>query len=636
MRHDLLKSFLTIFIYPVFFYVSPVNGTTLSEGVLQDALSRELYKHPVWLTILGYEDKGILSTAVASIYPSDAAFISDNGRTDPVYEMEATLNSFYEVVGEKSDDHPQCRFRARFIWLNTELKLADRGLQPVECEEFEQWKRFDSVESISVMLVGGFLGNPASYYGHNMLKLNSESSSRSDLQNESINFGANIPPADGIFKYILKGITGGYQGVFSSADFFHYANNYGQTEHRDIWEYELDLNDAEISLMLGLMWELIHVDFTYYFFNKNCAYRMAKLFDALRGIELTNSSSLWYSPQTFIQRLTNLSGSKQIFQGNITYHPSRQSAFYAKYYDLDNLERELVTESVTQPGTFENQKFEDIPLPSKLRILDVLLDYYQYTTADGQGNVAAIDNPYNQVLAKRYQLPVGESQFSSSQPDSPHQSRDMSYSAVSRVDNTALGPVTRLRVRPAYYDNLDYGVGHVPAAGLSMVDIDLMLYGGKVAIRNFSLIKIESINLRATGLPRDNRRTWLLEAGVAQDRLDDPKSSVARIRGQIGYAVPTPNDRGVYGLRAGGSIQSRYRGSDYVSATATIFGTYELTRKIRLHLMSEYREGPRQESRLRRIDNLAIRYELAKNFDLRFSYEKNVATEFTLSFGAYW
>ena len=607
-----------------------------SDSLIRKAIEKNLYTDPVWLAILGYEDQGVLRNATTSVYVDDAAFLDPTGSHDPKAEMVATLNSLYQEVDFNPNNHAQCTYRARYFWLNKQLGLKAKGLPIVECDEYAAWRQAETVDSISIMLVSGFLENPASYYGHNMMKLNGVSEFSTDLQNESLNFGADIPVEDGIIKYIYNGLTGGYNGVFSTAEFFHYANNYGQIEHRDIWEYKLDLNEDELELMLALVWELMGTDITYYFFNRNCAYRVAKLFDVFRGISLTRGTSFWYSPQTFIQRLTELKGSQRVFNGDVTYFPSRQSAFYAKFYDLTDNERKHVELSINDPGYLDRLQFSEASLASRVRVLDTLLDYYQFTAKGGQGNVSDIDNPYRQVLAKRFQLPPRESEFSVTEPEPPHTGRPMSYSALAYTSNSRMDSSVRVRVRPAYYDGLDYGAGHVQAAGLSMFDIDVRLHKDSFSIRNLRLVKIESVNSRATGLPGDNRKTWLLEAGVIQERYDIPDSAVGRLRAQIGYAIPLKGFKGVAGVRAGSSLQSRYSGSEYLQLTTTAFATYEISDNFRDHVESEYRIGASGRKSERRVDQVSLRYALFRDFDLRVSYEKNMATEVSFSIGAYW
>ncbi|MEX0740800.1 MAG: DUF4105 domain-containing protein [Pseudohongiella sp.] len=617
-------------------HVTSAKSDDATAQIYTEAIELGLEKDPVWSTILGYEEHGLFNSRRESAFRSSSAFLHIDGKSNPSSELHATLSAFFEPVGGDSNEHAQCKYRARYIWLDAELDLKKYGLEEQACDAYEEWKRHEAVNSISVLMVGGFLENPASYFGHNMIKLNTSRQNSNNLQNESINFGADIPQEDGIFKYIYSGITGKYRGVFSSSEYFHFANNYGETEHRDIWEYQLNLTDYEVSLLLGLVWELMQTDFTYYFFDKNCAYRMARLFNILRGIDLTTGHNIWYAPQTFVQRMASQSGDKQIFDGSPIYHPSRQSRFYNRYYDLSPDEQSTVKALIRAPQRLAASDYPAIELPSKYRVLDVLLDYYQYTSSDGQGNITDENSPYTQVLAERYRLPAADAVFTDSPTPSPHQSRDISYSAITYSNNSTIGSTWRFRIRPAYYDALDHGAGHVPNAALSMAELELIGDGDEVNVRRFSLIKIESVNLKATGLPGDSRRTWLLEVGAAQDRYSDIDSTVGIARAQIGRAYPVRAVNGVIAARLGGALQSSYRGSGYGYLSAGLTASGSFTERLRFELSAEFREGLSTSHEDRLVSGAAVRYEVSRYLDIRLLYERNVVNELGLSVGAYW
>jgi len=68
-----------------------------------------------------------------------------------------------------------------------------------------------NVSSVSLVYATGYLGNPASYYGHVLLKINSDGDTQTALEDQAINFGAIIPDNEGMVSYILKGLMGGYE-----------------------------------------------------------------------------------------------------------------------------------------------------------------------------------------------------------------------------------------------------------------------------------------------------------------------------------------------------------------------------------------------------------------------------------------
>jgi len=151
--------------------------------------------------------------------------LAPQGNTDAQAELAATVLALREPLAKgREDDHAACRFPARRQWLETripalrtELKNTLGGLR---CPAFTEWGDSQETESISLMFANGYLGNPASYYGHLFLKFNSKKSGQSYLLDKTENFGALDVKGDNPVQYIVKALVGGYDGGFSQIDFF--------------------------------------------------------------------------------------------------------------------------------------------------------------------------------------------------------------------------------------------------------------------------------------------------------------------------------------------------------------------------------------------------------------------------------
>ncbi|MEI8605051.1 DUF4105 domain-containing protein [Pseudoalteromonas sp. B160] len=64
----------------------------------------------------------------------------------------------------------QCKYPARYQW------LLSQGLEfsepKVECTELIEWRDKQPIHSVSLVFASGYMSNPASLYGHMLLKLN--------------------------------------------------------------------------------------------------------------------------------------------------------------------------------------------------------------------------------------------------------------------------------------------------------------------------------------------------------------------------------------------------------------------------------------------------------------------------------
>ena len=78
------------------------------------------------------------------------------------------------------------------------------------CDDYLEWSQDNSIESISLMYVTGYLQNPASFFGHTLLKFNSSDQSReTDLLDSALNYGAETgnDPAVPMYLKASRGCT---------------------------------------------------------------------------------------------------------------------------------------------------------------------------------------------------------------------------------------------------------------------------------------------------------------------------------------------------------------------------------------------------------------------------------------------
>lgn len=303
-------------------------GASDVRSLIDEADKLNLARHPTWLKLLHYENT-LLGQSSAIV--SDSFFLATDGKTNPQAELVSTLESF--ILPDRSE-HAICQFPARFLWLSTQLNFADGVVPSPNCVLFKEWSQDNEITSISVLFATGYLGNPASYFGHTLLKLNSTDKKKSELLDLTTNYGAIVPDNEDPISYIFKGIFGAYKGGFSQIEFYFHEQNYGELELRDIWEYELNLPKGDVNFIVAHLWELLGKKYTYYFFKENCAFRVAEVLELADGLDLLPEIP-WTFPQTTVSKLAEnkVNGEQVIAQ--IIYHPSRQTGLYQKYDSLN-------------------------------------------------------------------------------------------------------------------------------------------------------------------------------------------------------------------------------------------------------------------------------------------------------------
>ena len=333
---------------------------------------------PQWIKLIHYRRSFLSRDSYQSDIITDAFFLAPEGRTDSRAELRSTLAALLSPIGETGNQHAQCRFPARLAWLKRRLSWPEDA--PVaSCPEFEMWSRTGAVEGISVIFASGHLSNPASFYGHLLVKFNSPGErAAEDLLETTLNYGAVIPPNEGAISYIINGLFGGYNSTFTHLEFFQHNHNYAETQLRDLWEYELDLTPSEVDLIVSHTWEVLGKDNKYYFVLQNCAYRIAELLNLVIEKPLVAPSKLWATPIDVFVRLASAKPGERVLVRDITRFPSRQNRFREAYRQLVESERDILTRIVNEDAGDVEQAIQGLGEQSQVRVIETLLSYYTF------------------------------------------------------------------------------------------------------------------------------------------------------------------------------------------------------------------------------------------------------------------
>lgn len=194
----------------------------LLVGSPAHSLSRDqiatLSKEPRWSALLHY--KASLWGGKKSIVRSSDFFLSPNGVSHPDEELKATLVAMAGPVTDDPNLHAQCRFPARALWLKRVAPVMASQWPKVECPNYRTFSYSGDIESISLVFATGYLSNPASYFGHPLIKFNlSRAKIPTSLLDVSVNYGALTPDNENPFVYMARGLFGGYKATFSHRHF---------------------------------------------------------------------------------------------------------------------------------------------------------------------------------------------------------------------------------------------------------------------------------------------------------------------------------------------------------------------------------------------------------------------------------
>ena len=364
-----------------------------------------LAENPTWLKLLHYNQEH------ESEILDHTFFLSEDGKKDPKKELQALIESYQVPWSKDPNLHPRCRFPARYYWLSQNIQLSNYEVVPSKCTKLNNWALFNKVKSISLLLVSGYLGNPASTFGHALLKLNS-SEVEDNLFDLSINYGALIPENEPTWRYVLNGLTGGYVAGYSDRYFYNQDMTYTHTEFRDIWNYHLQLTQKEKTLLILHLWEIAGKKSQYYFLTKNCAYAIGKLLEVVIDKPLTDSANFWYAPVELFSHLEEIHF-QRVLHGytplilNIQYIPSSQRFLVAQYNMLDEEMKSVAKDLLQEKNDIDLKKFlMGKTSLQKQQLLDFALAYQQYRYIKEQPNPTFLTlSLKNKILLERLQLP---------------------------------------------------------------------------------------------------------------------------------------------------------------------------------------------------------------------------------------
>lgn len=599
------------------------------SGLLEQARAKALARDPYWLALLHY------SGGESEIH-SPAFFLSPAGHHDAEAELEATLDAIFAPLDAVPDRHAQCRFVARYRWLRRKLDWSAASPPDVNCAKFRAYSAGGAVESVSVIYATGYLSNPASFYGHVVIKFNTRRGTfANDLLEQSVNFGADVPRGENPVVYVAKGLFGGYDATFSNAQFFRVNHDYAENELRDLWEYVIDLSRDQVDELVAHSWELLGMRFRYYFLKENCAFRMAQLLELVIHRRLLPELP-WAIPASLFDRLSVIERDGKPLVRRVRRIPSRQSVFHERYAALSDAQRSSVDALVASDLDFGSATYRRLSVDEKIGLVDVLLDYYEYRIVSDRKD-PALDQAKQKLLIERLQLPARHTQTDAAPVPAapPHEGPLPFLLGAGIVHNSVQGDGLLLRLRPSSYDALSLDAGRIPNSTLALLDLTAVVFKGSARVRRLDLIHVENLNSAATSLPHDGGLAWNFRVGYEVHDLACRDCGVTKVAGGFGLArALTPRFTGFAMLDL--ALGTRYADFGRVAVTPRLGLIGTPTPGWKTSLSIGWRSYPGSDAPGERVLRWENRIGGQRDWDLRLFYERHAAREVGAQLSLYW
>ena len=498
------------------------DPTYLPE-LLAAARNRSLSEDRSWLR-LGHWRKRLLG-GWESEADGPGLFLSPQGKRDPAAELEATLNGFFAEgdgapvgpkLGDPSLEHPQCRFPARFAWLAATLRIDLARLPPRSCPRFEAFWRRVSARSATLVFSSYYLNNPASAFGHIFLRLGKEElasgGERLDLIDQAVDFAAVTNTSNAIL-YAFEGLFGFFRGEFSARPYFYKVREYADYESRDLWEYELSLDERQLAMLVGHLWELGQTWFDYYYVTENCSYHVLGALEAAdSNLELLSHLGPATLPADSVKALFANPGLVRA----VRFRASARTQLAARTAGLSGTDLDAVQRLAEGR---DSAALDATSTPERVRVLDAALDLVDVHHGRDivTGADPAADVLRQGLLEKRSAIGVPSPPLvipppSAGGPERGHGSMRFGLGAMtSREEGSSLLVEGRL----ALHDLADPPAGFSPRTQIEFFKLRLSVADRRRALRleEASVVEVTSLN----PIERFERRiSWNLRVGATR------------------------------------------------------------------------------------------------------------------------
>jgi hypothetical protein len=502
------------------------------ESLVQRARELRLAQRPAWRALLHVVPGG-LGLRRASEVPDGRFFLAERGRTDPAAELEATLRALLAPDAE-GDAAAHCRFPARARWLARELGVPRERLAGPACPALDAWRARLEPRGITLIFPEAFMNNPASMFGHTLLRLDvADPSEPRNLLAYAIDFTARSGGDAGPL-FLAKGTLGLYPGYFALNPYYKKLELYADWQNRDIWEYPLDLSPEEVELVLLHLWELDDVAIPYYFFRQNCSYQLIRLLAVARPeLELRHGFPVGAIPVDTVRDVLAEVG----LAGEVRYRPSPATTLATALRALAPAARRMALELARGELDPEDERVARLAPEARAAVLGAAYEALRYAFAqDEVGEEVSRDRSYR-LLRARSRAGRGGAPEAPRPGVRPDEGHGTALVALGGGVEDHEGYV-ELRVRPAFHGLLDPDAGFPGDSTISVLDTRLRYFpdSGRVRLEELVLVELQSKT------PRDDffrPLSWGLETGLRtrlfpEDDGDLDRGLVWRTGGSLG------------------------------------------------------------------------------------------------------
>ncbi len=255
--------FVAFYLFVICLASKPALASETSSEQLSHEEVEELYakakvenlsKDPVWIALI-HSNNGTPEI-------TDNSFLLSHSNFSLAEELKKTIEFLYQ-----GNPDNVCRFPARYFWLRQQLSLPKLPLD--SCPDLIEFRRKAPMEHIALVYASETASQPAGILGHAFLKISGMNGHGQEVSH-AISFYTDTNTIN-FPKLLFDSLVTGMNGYFSLTPFDELENLYVHVEQRNLWEYQLRLNDSQRELIRLHLLELKQTRLVYFFQKYNCA-----------------------------------------------------------------------------------------------------------------------------------------------------------------------------------------------------------------------------------------------------------------------------------------------------------------------------------------------------------------------------
>lgn len=416
-----------------------------------------------WHKLLHYR-ANVLGKIVSEV-DSENFFVSPGGKTNPEGELQKLVEIFNS---DKAQDYV-CRFPLRYKWLKANIK-NDWQYTTESCEIYNAFVGKLGAKNLSLVFSSFYINNPGSTFGHTFIRVSRYKNFKSnELLDNAINFAAQ-DSKDNVVMYMLKGLAGFYPGRFSVVPYYYKIREYNDHEFRDIWDYDLGLNQEQIDRVIDHIWEMGQVHFDYYYFTENCSYHILGLLNVAydEGNLLESLSPTYVLPIDTVKEMKKL--------GKITDRKVRVSAYGKLLKETEgySAKKLLLVKDVANDVSKSSEITSQYSGKEAADLLDASISAMDYLKAEKiLLNEKEATEDREKLLILRAENPhISEDlKFDLAKMHAPDDGHDSSRLGIFAGDRYQQGAFTGFEWRAAQHELLDPSQGHLKNSQVIMFDL---------------------------------------------------------------------------------------------------------------------------------------------------------------------